>query len=398
MSSTEAKARVRRFGENELVIPAGPSPLRLFTGQFNTPQVAVLVIAAVISLTVWLVDCGKEELIDLAVILSIVPINTALGFYQEYKAERTLEALRDPAPPQATVIRDGKEVKIPSKRFVPGDLIVLTTGDRVSADARLVEAVNLEAVEATLTGESVLAAKDAGTVVQEDALVGDRTNMVHSGTVISRGRGRGVVVATGMTTERGKIAGLVATRKERTPLQRKLARLSEQLGLAFLGVTVVVLVIGLLRPVPLLDIIPTSVSLAVAVLAGVMAVACLLAFQLAVDLSGDLARARTAVCTLVLTQLFLALSFRSERASLWSTGLMGNPRLLQAFVLSIALQLAGVYLPFLNSTFRIVPLGTEWGFIVPLVLSGLAVNKGMKYIHNRMRGEEDSCEARTIED
>jgi Ca2+-transporting ATPase len=138
-----------------------------------------------------------------------------------------------------------------------------------------------------------------------------------------------------------------------------------------------------------------NVAYRVTVLATAMAIAGLLAFQLTLEVGGDVERARTAAfCALVLTQLFLALSFRSERASLLRTGLRGNPRLLQAFALSLVLQLAVVYLPFLSGTFRTVALSTEWVFIVPLALTGLAVNEGMKYLVSRMRGAEESCEVR----
>ncbi len=264
LSPAEVEARFERYGPNELTATKGPTALTLFVKQFLDPLVLILLVAAAISFSIWLLEGGVEELFDTVVILAIVVINAALGFYQEYKAERTLEALRDLSSPQTTVVRDGKEMDIPSKRLVPGDVVVLATGDKISADARLVEAVNLETVEASLTGESTPVSKVASATFPEDAPVGDRLNMAHSGTIVGRGRGRAVVVATGMSTELGKIAGLVEKENERTPLQKKLARLTGQLGIAILGLAVIIFLIGLAQNVPLLDMFLTAVALAVA--------------------------------------------------------------------------------------------------------------------------------------
>jgi len=264
LTAEEAGERLREHGPNELKGRKGPSPLAILVRQFANPLVIILLVAVAISLGVWLVDRNGDELIDAVVIVAIVLINAALGFFQDYRAERTLEALRELTSPQATVVRNGAEVRVPSNTLVPGDVIVLVTGDRVTADARLLEAVNLETMEASLTGESAPASKNAGKVVPEGTPVGERLNMVHAGTVVGRGRGRGVVVATGMDAELGKVAGLVSEKDEGTPLQRKLARLSGQLGLAVLGIAAVVLLIGLARGVPVLEMFLTAVSLAVA--------------------------------------------------------------------------------------------------------------------------------------
>jgi Ca2+-transporting ATPase len=264
LTAKEAEARLQRYGPNELQGRKGPSALAIFARQFADPLVGILLVAVAISLAVWFVDQGNDELIDAAVIAAIVLINASLGFYQEYKAERTLEALRELASPRATVVRDGAGTEVPSKTLVPGDIMVLVTGDRISADARLVEAANLETVEASLTGESTPVSKEAEATVPADAPLGDRTNMVLSGTVVGRGRGRAVVVATGMDTELGKIAGQVVGGGERTPLQKKLARLSGQLGVAVLIIAAAVFIAGLLRSVDLLEMFLTAVSLAVA--------------------------------------------------------------------------------------------------------------------------------------
>jgi P-type Ca2+ transporter type 2C len=264
LSPTEAGVRLVRYGPNELTTAKGPTALTLLAKQFVDPLVLILLVAAAISFGIWTLENKVEELFDTVVILAIVLINAALGFYQEYRAERTLEALRDLSSPQTTVIRGGKEEDISSKQLVPGDVIVLATGDKISADARLVEAVNLETIEAALTGESTPVSKNAAATFPENAPVGDRLNMVHSGTIVGRGRGRAVVVATGMATELGQIAGLVEEKNERTPLQEKLVRLTGQLGLAILSIAVIVFLIGLAQGVPLLDMFLTAVSLAVA--------------------------------------------------------------------------------------------------------------------------------------
>lgn len=264
LTAEEAEARLQRYGQNELVGRKGPSPLAILARQFTDPLVIILLIAAAVSFLIWLVDRRPDELIDAALIVAIVVMNALLGFYQEYKAERTLEALRELASPRATVVRDGSEREVPSRTLVPGDVIVLATGDKVSADARLLEAVNLDAAEASLTGESTPVSKDAGSVVPEDSPLGDRTDMVFSGTSIGQGRGRAVVVATGMDTELGKIAGLVGEESIETPLQRKLARLSGQLGFAVLVVVIITFLIGLSRSADVLELFLSAVSLAVA--------------------------------------------------------------------------------------------------------------------------------------
>jgi len=264
LSPSEAEERRRRYGPNELTSRGGASPLILLARQFINPLVAILIIAAAVSFGVWLAEGGATELADALVILAIVFINASLGFYQEFKAERTLEALKELTSPTVTVLREGEEREVPSKQLVPGDIMVLATGDRISADARLIEAHSLETVEASLTGESAPVAKDPEEVLPEGAAVGDRRNMVHSGTIVGRGRGTAVVVATGMSTELGKIAGLVREREEGTPLQKKLARLSAQLGAVVLVIAGIIFLVGLYENVPLLEMFLTAVSLAVA--------------------------------------------------------------------------------------------------------------------------------------
>ncbi|HRR67472.1 MAG TPA: HAD-IC family P-type ATPase, partial [Methanomassiliicoccales archaeon] len=225
LSTAEARERLARYGPNELGEGRGPSPLRLFLDQFKDLMVIVLIIAALISAGIGAWKGSAEEWLDAGIILIIVMVNAVLGFVQNYRAERTMQALKEMAAPKATVVRDGEERSVPSRDLVPGDIIILTTGDRISADARLLEAVNLKVNEAPLTGESAPVRKSAEAVLPPDAPLAERSNMVFSGCTVDHGRGRAVVTATGMTTQLGTIAQMVRVESESTPLQRKLDRL-----------------------------------------------------------------------------------------------------------------------------------------------------------------------------
>ena len=196
----------------------------------------------------------------------IVLFAVVLGFIQEYRAERAIEALKQMAAPTATVLREGVELKIPARELVPGDLILLHTGDRIPADARLVEAINLQVVEAALTGELVAVEKHADALDEEDLSLGDRRNMVYAGTAVTYGRGQAMVVATGMQTEFGKIAQLLETIETgKTPLQENLDKVGTVLARVAFVVVAIIVVLGLLRGQPFLDMLIVGISLAVAV-------------------------------------------------------------------------------------------------------------------------------------
>ena len=261
----EARARLARYGPNELIQLRRISPVRIFLAQFTNPLVVVLIVAAFISAAIGSVRRRAEEWYDAVVILIIVGFNATFGFFQEYKAEKAIQALRALAAPQAHVVRGGEVVEVPSRELVPGDVIVLGAGDRVPADARLFEVANLGVNEAPLTGESV--AVDKGTdPLPPNSVLPDRKDMCYAGCVVEVGRGKGVVVATGMQTELGRIAGLVQSQEpEHTPLQRQLGRLGRQLALAILSICGVIFAIGYLRnPGELPEVFLTAVSLAVA--------------------------------------------------------------------------------------------------------------------------------------
>ena len=254
----EAEARLAAYGPNRLEEKRRHSPLLLLARQFTDLLILVLAVAAIIS-------GFLGEWIDASAIIAIILLNGSIGFLQEYRAERSLEALKRMIAPRARVIRGGMDAEIDARDLVPGDLLVISEGDRVPADARLLETVALAADEAALTGESVPAHKDASAVCSPDADLQERVNMVFLGTVVTRGRGRAVVTATGMRTELGQIARAVAEeRVEATPLQRKLAVLGTQLSVAALVIVALIFLAGTTRGLPLLAMFFIAVSLAVA--------------------------------------------------------------------------------------------------------------------------------------
>lgn len=258
ITAEEAAQRLRKYGPNELQAQPGRTIWSMLLDQFKEVMVLMLIGAAIISGLV-----GEVE--DSIIILLIVVLNAILGVAQESKAENSLAALRKLSAPVATVIRGGKIQHIPARELVPGDLLVLEAGTSISADARLVEAVNLRCEEATLTGESVPVEKTADLLRNDDIGLGDQVNMVFSGTTAVYGRGRALVVGTGMHTEIGKIASMIqATPQEPTPLQVKLEELGKSLGAMALVLVVLVFLAGLLRGEPAFEMFMTAISLAVA--------------------------------------------------------------------------------------------------------------------------------------
>ncbi len=258
LANGEAGRRLEAHGANELAEGERRSPWLMLAGQFTDFMIVVLLVAAVIAGVV-------GELQDSIAIVVIVILNAVIGFIQEYRAERTMAALRRLGAPHARVIRDGQVTDVPARELVPGDLVLLEAGNVVPADLRLVEAVRLKVQEAALTGESLPVDKQVAPVTTGAAALGDRTNMAYKGTVVTYGRGRGIAAATGMATELGRIAALLQSATEgHTPLQRRLAHFGQRLALAALGICAIVFVAGLLRGEPLALMFLTSVSLAVA--------------------------------------------------------------------------------------------------------------------------------------
>ena len=259
LSSDAAAQRLAAYGANELTEAERVSPWWLLLEQFKNVLIVILLVATVLSAFLG----HAVEAITIAVIVLFAVI---LGFTQEFRAERAIQALRRMAAPLASVFRDGREVEVPARDLVPGDVILLRAGDRVPADVRLVEAVNLKIDEAVLTGESLAVEKLTAPLAQRDAPLGDRRNMGFAGTAATYGRGRAVVVATGMRTEFGKIAQLLQTvQTGRTPLQENLDRVGRKLAHAAFAIVGVIVVLGLWRGQPLLEMLIFGVALAVAV-------------------------------------------------------------------------------------------------------------------------------------
>ncbi|MGO9580341.1 MAG: cation-translocating P-type ATPase [Desulfobaccales bacterium] len=258
LNDSAAQERLERYGPNELAPGKTISAWRILFRQFANLLIAILLAATVISFFL-------GERLDAWVILAIVLACVVLGFVQEYRAEQAAAALQKLAAPVATVIRDGEEREILARELVPGDVLVLHTGDRVAADARLLEVINLKADEALLTGESTAAGKNLAPVADPDKAVADRKCMVFGGTVITYGRGRAVVTATGMDTEFGKIARMLEDVTEgTTPLEARMASIGRVLSIICLGVAVGAALLGVFRGHAWLEMLIWGISLAVA--------------------------------------------------------------------------------------------------------------------------------------
>ena len=269
LTTGEVAARLQRYGPNQLdAMPPVPRWRKLL-GQFADPLIYLLLAAVAVSLGAWALEGREEVPFEAIVIAAIVILNAVLGYVQEARAEQAVAALQRMAAASAGVLRDGREQEVPATEIVPGDILVLAEGDAVAADARLVEAASLMVAEAPLTGESEAVTKRVAPLVGPMGL-GDRVNMVFDGTAVTRGRGRAVVTATGMSTEMGNIARLLErTEEERTPLQREVDRVGRTLGIAVILIAAVVMgailfTSEITQPSDLVDVLLVGVSLAVA--------------------------------------------------------------------------------------------------------------------------------------
>jgi Ca2+-transporting ATPase len=259
LTAAEAAARLGHYGPNVLRTQRAASAWSLLASQFRNVLILILLAATAASALL-------GHVVEAIAITVIVLLAVLLGFVQEYRAERAIEALREMAAPRARVLRDGQEVEIAASDVVPGDIVVLVAGNRVPADARLLEALNLRTQEAALTGESMPVDKHREALGEGEFAVGDRRNMVFAGTMVVAGRGTAVVVATAMATEFGRIAGLLETvTVGRTPLQLSLDRLGAQLARAALVVVVVIAALGIARGEPVVQMLIFAIALAVAV-------------------------------------------------------------------------------------------------------------------------------------
>ena len=259
LASAEAARRLAEFRPYVLQDRRRTGAWTLLFAQFRNMLVVILLVATALS-------AALGHGIEAIAITVIVLFAVVLGFVQEYRAERAIDALRRMAAPMSTTIRDGEERDVPARDLVPGDLLILRAGDRIAADARLVEAANLEVQEASLTGESAAVAKITDALPAPGLALGDRRNMVYAGTAVTYGRGRALVAATGMRTEFGKIAQLLETVETgKTPLQQNLDRLGQALARAAIAIVAVIVVLGLLRGQPFVDMLVFGIALAVAV-------------------------------------------------------------------------------------------------------------------------------------
>jgi Ca2+-transporting ATPase len=247
LSSAAARERLAQYGPNELQSQAAPPWWRRLLEQFQDTLVIILLVATLISFVEWWLQNPRETSLPYEgiVILTIVVLNALLGFVQESRAEQAVQALKNMAAPDSTVLRDGQRQRVPSRDLVPGDIVLVEMGDRAPADARVLEAANLKVDEAALTGESLPVTKRTERIDSEVGL-GDRFNMIYAGTTITFGRARAIVASTAMNTEVGRIAGLIETAvSEPTPLQQELDRTGKRLSMMMLGICAVVFFTGI---------------------------------------------------------------------------------------------------------------------------------------------------------
>ncbi len=263
LQTSQVKERQEKYGFNELEATKKETILQKFINQFKNFSIIILIIAAIVSGVVGVAQ--GEGITDTIIILIVVILNAVIGVVQENKAEKSLEALQKLSNHAAKVLRNGKMDVIPARELVPGDIVVLDTGDYIPADLRIVEAVNLKSQESSLTGESVPVEKSVEAIKEEEIGIGDRTNMLFSSSLVTYGRGKGIVVETGMTTEVGKIAKMInSSEKQETPLQKKLDKLGKTLGIVAIVICALIFLVGIIEGKQPINMFMTAVSLAVA--------------------------------------------------------------------------------------------------------------------------------------
>jgi Ca2+-transporting ATPase len=258
LSATEAAERLQKYGPNELKETKKRTLAAMFLNQFSDFMIMILIAAAIVSGLI-------GEMIDTIAIVVIVVLNAIIGFVQEYRAEKAMKALKEMAAPSAVALRDGRPSTVPASELVPGDVVLLEAGKIVPADMRITESAPLKIEEAALTGESFPVEKSSGVLQQKTIPLGDRNNMSYKGTTVSYGRGAGMVVATGMETELGKIATMLQEEEEvKTPLQKRLSKFGQRLGIVVIAICAIVFSAGLIRGEAPVLMFLTAVSLAVA--------------------------------------------------------------------------------------------------------------------------------------
>lgn len=257
LTDEQAKQKLQETGPNQLLEKKKIPAWLIFLHQFKDFMILILAAAAIISGII-------GDLADTIIILVIVLLNAIVGFVQEYRAEKAMDALKKMAAPHTKVLRNGKQQDILSLDLVPGDIVLLDAGTMVPADLRLMESHSLRIEEASLTGESIAIDKTIKILQDNDLGLGDRTNMAYKGTQVINGRGMGIVTATGMQTEIGKIASMLQEEKSLTPLQKRMADFSKKLSYLILFICLLLFFVGILRGEKALDMVLVSISLAVA--------------------------------------------------------------------------------------------------------------------------------------
>lgn len=264
LSDTEAAERLKKYGENRLVSAPKKNIFRRFAAQFNDSMIIILLISAALSFGISFLS-GEINFFDPAMILIIAALNACMGIFWESKAEKALEALNIMSAPETEVLRNGKRIKIPSEKLVPGDIIFLKQGDIVPADARIIKSSALHSDESSLTGEAVSVEKFDTVISDEKASVSDIKNCVFSSSVITGGTAEAIVTHTGMNTKTGSVAGmLISENPPPTPLQLKLAEIGSVLSKGAVAICVLIFIIGIFRKIPILEMFMTAVGLAVA--------------------------------------------------------------------------------------------------------------------------------------
>ncbi len=264
ITNKEAEERQKKFGKNKLADKKRESIFIKFIKQFNDFMIIILITASIISAVVTKLS-GGSDYIDSIIIIVIVILNALMGVVQEAKAEKSLEALKKLTAPVAKVKREGRKIEIPVDEVVPGDIIILESGNYVPADGRLISCTNLKIEESALTGETIPALKEAKTILKENETLGDMINTVFASTIVVNGHGEAIVTETGMNTKVGKIATMIIEDKApQTPLQKKLAEVGKNLGIGCLVICLIIFIIGLLKKIKPIEMFMTSVGLAVA--------------------------------------------------------------------------------------------------------------------------------------
>jgi len=254
LSGSEAEKRVEKYGPNRLPEEERISRLKILLHQFTSPLIYILLVAAVVTAIL-------GEYIDTGVIVAVLILNAVIGYFQEYKAETSVRALKSMVVPRARVVREGKEKEISSEGLVPGDIVLLASGGKVPADLRLFKATELKIEEAALTGESVPVEKRPRPIQEENLTPGDQTNMAFMGTIVVSGRGKGVVVETGIRTILGQIAREVGELSvTATPLQQKIVKFAHFIGLLVLGSALAISALGLFLGMTIAEIFKIAVA------------------------------------------------------------------------------------------------------------------------------------------